>query len=79
MKAKSLVPAPATGQQIIDLMKALNKQKGTTFIFSTHDYKVMEHANAVIRLADGKILGRESPKDAVAHTLGNDTKPEVRP
>jgi len=60
----------ATGQQIIDLMKALNQQKGTTFIFSTHDYKVMEHANAVIRLADGKILGRESPKAAVAHALG---------
>ncbi len=69
----------ATGQQIIDLMKALNQQKGITFIFSTHDYKVMEHANAVIRLADGKILGRESPKDAVAHSMGREALPEVRP
>ena len=69
----------ATGQQIIDLMKALNQQKGITFIFSTHDYKVMEHANAVIRLADGKILGRESPEDAVAHSLGRESSPEVRP
>ena len=69
----------ATGQQIIDLMKALNQQKGITFIFSTHDYKVMEHANAVIRLADGKIMGRESPKDAVAHSLGRDSLPEARP
>ncbi len=59
----------ATGNQIIDLMKSLNQQKGTTFIFSTHDHKVMQHANAVIRLADGKVLGRESAKDAVAHAL----------
>lgn len=59
-----------TGQQIIDLMKALNEQQGTTFIFSTHDYKVMEHANAVIRLADGKILGREDAKAAAAAASG---------
>lgn len=59
----------ATGNQIIDLMKSLNQQKGTTFIFSTHDHKVMQHANAVIRIADGKVLGRESAKDAVAHAL----------
>jgi putative ABC transport system ATP-binding protein len=60
----------ATGAQIIDLMKAMNQQKGTTFIFSTHDHRVMQHANAVVRIADGKVLGRESPKDAVAHALG---------
>ncbi len=48
-----------TGQNIIDLMKELNRTKGTTFIFSTHDPKVMAHANAVVRLADGKIAGRE--------------------
>lgn len=45
-----------TGQNIIDLMKELNRQEGTTFIFSTHDAKVMAHANAVVQLADGKIL-----------------------
>ncbi len=50
-----------TGQNIIDLMKNLNRTKGTTFIFSTHDTKVMQHANAVVKLADGKIQGRQSP------------------
>ncbi len=54
-----------TGQNIIDLMKDLNTKDGTTFIFSTHDPKVMSHANAVVKLADGKILGRSSPRDAV--------------
>jgi putative ABC transport system ATP-binding protein len=48
-----------TGANIIDLMKELNQKQGTTFIFSTHDAKVMSHANAVVKLADGKILGRE--------------------
>jgi putative ABC transport system ATP-binding protein len=53
-----------TGQNIIDLMKELNRKEGTTFIFSTHDAKVMNHANAVVKLADGKILGRVSPAEA---------------
>jgi putative ABC transport system ATP-binding protein len=49
-----------TGATIIDLMKELNAKEGTTFIFSTHDAKVMSHANAVVKLADGVIQGRES-------------------
>ena len=53
-----------TGQNIIDLMKDLNRKDGTTFIFSTHDAKVMSHANAVIRLADGQILDRITPDEA---------------
>ncbi|MBU8895013.1 lipoprotein-releasing system ATP-binding protein LolD [Corallococcus sp. H22C18031201] len=53
-----------TGQHIIDLMKELNQKEGTTFIFSTHDAKVMNHANAVVRLADGKILDRVTSAEA---------------
>jgi putative ABC transport system ATP-binding protein len=45
-----------TGENIIDLMKEMNRVEKTTFIFSTHDAKVMAHANSIIRLADGKIL-----------------------
>jgi putative ABC transport system ATP-binding protein len=59
----------ATGQQILDLMRSLNQSKGTTFIFSTHDHKVMRYANAVVRLADGQIIGREKPAEAVAHAI----------
>ncbi len=44
-----------TGQNILDLMRELNHADGTTFIFSTHDARVMSYANAVIRLADGKL------------------------
>jgi putative ABC transport system ATP-binding protein len=51
-----------TGNNIIDLMKELNEKNGTTFIFSTHDAKVMSHANAVIKLADGRIVERLAPE-----------------
>jgi putative ABC transport system ATP-binding protein len=49
-----------TGETIIDLMRDMNRRDGTTFIFSTHDPKVMSHANAVIRIADGRIAAREA-------------------
>lgn len=45
-----------TGDNILALMKEMNRTEHTTFIFSTHDAKVMQHANYVVRLADGKIL-----------------------
>jgi len=55
----------ATGANIIDLMRDMNRRDGTTFIFSTHDPKVMSHANAVVRIADGRIAARE-PAGAAA-------------
>ena len=51
-----------TGENIIDLMKEMNRVEKTTFIFSTHDAKVMSHANSVVRLADGKIADDTKPK-----------------
>jgi putative ABC transport system ATP-binding protein len=54
----------ATGANIIDLMRDMNRRDGTTFIFSTHDPKVMAHANAVVRIEDGRIAGREVPTAA---------------
>ena len=50
----------ATGANIIDLMRDMNRRDGTTFVFSTHDPKVMAHANAIVRIADGRIEGREA-------------------
>jgi putative ABC transport system ATP-binding protein len=48
-----------TGEAIVDLMREMNRRDGTTFIFSTHDPKVMSHANAIVRIADGRIAARE--------------------
>lgn len=46
----------ATGHDIIDLMKEMNRTNETTFIFSTHDPKVMEQAERIILLEDGKVV-----------------------
>jgi len=48
-----------TGEDILRLMKQLNHEEGTTFIFSTHDARVMEMADRVIELADGQIMEQE--------------------
>jgi putative ABC transport system ATP-binding protein len=55
----------ATGENILALMKEMNRQEKTTFIFSTHDAAVMAHANSVVRLADGKVVS--SDKGMKAH------------
>jgi putative ABC transport system ATP-binding protein len=45
----------ATGETIVALMEEINRRDGTTFIFSTHDPRVMARAHRVLRLADGRI------------------------
>jgi putative ABC transport system ATP-binding protein len=55
-----------TGANIIDLMKEMNRRDGTTFIFSTHDPKVMSHASAIVRIADGRLVAREDGAAAAA-------------
>jgi putative ABC transport system ATP-binding protein len=50
-----------TGENILDLMKELNRTEKTTFIFSTHDARVMAHASSIVRLADGKLENGGQP------------------
>ncbi len=60
-----------TGGQVVDLMKEMNRQGGTTFIFSTHDARVMSHASALVRIADGQIVAaREAPPREAASGAG---------
>ena len=44
-----------TGETILSLMRTLNEEQQTTFIFSTHDHSVMNHAKRLITLVDGRI------------------------
>ena len=44
-----------TGHKIVDLMKEINRNEKTTFIFSTHDRHIMEHAGRVINIRDGML------------------------
>lgn len=48
-----------TGQHIISLMRELNKEKGTTFVFSTHDQNLVKSARRVVKVKDGHITSDE--------------------
>ncbi|HLC17922.1 MAG TPA: ABC transporter ATP-binding protein [Thermodesulfobacteriota bacterium] len=48
-----------TADSLLDLMEELNRAKGTTFLFSTHDPRVIERARRVVRLRDGKVASDE--------------------
>jgi len=45
---------------LLDIMETLNKEEGITFIFSTHDQRVIDRAHRIVTLEDGKIIRDES-------------------
>ncbi|HLA40466.1 MAG TPA: ABC transporter ATP-binding protein [Candidatus Glassbacteria bacterium] len=45
----------ASAGVLLDLMERLNREHGATFLFSTHDSRVVERARRVIRLRDGRV------------------------
>ena len=48
-----------TGKEIIDLMHDINQSDGTTFLFSTHDQRVVSRVDRVIPIEDGLLLPEE--------------------
>jgi putative ABC transport system ATP-binding protein len=68
--ARALAPRPAliladeptanldteNGKQVMDLMQKLNKETGVTFVFATHDPRVISYAERVVTLEDGLIV-----------------------
>jgi len=71
--ARAIVPEPviiladeptanvdtATADGLLDLMEELNREKNVTFLFSTHDQRVMDRAHRLIRLQDGRLVEDE--------------------
>ncbi len=45
-----------TSEQILDLMQNLNATRGVTFLFSTHDPRVMRRAKRVVQIEDGRLV-----------------------
>ena len=41
---------------LLDIMATLNEEEGITFVFSTHDQRVIDRAKRIIRIDDGKIV-----------------------
>jgi putative ABC transport system ATP-binding protein len=68
--ARALAPKPAliladeptanldteNGKQVMEIMEKLNKDTGVTFIFATHDPRVIKYAHRVVTLRDGMIV-----------------------
>ncbi len=46
--------------QLLDIMEKLNKEENITFIFSTHDQRVVDKAHRIITLLDGEVLTDET-------------------
>jgi putative ABC transport system ATP-binding protein len=56
----------ATGRALVGLMRELNRERGITFVFSTHDPMVLEQADRVVRLVDGTVQSDERKPTAGA-------------
>ncbi len=49
----------STAEKLLSIMEKLNREQHVTFVFSTHDQKVMDRARRIIHLVDGKISNDE--------------------
>jgi putative ABC transport system ATP-binding protein len=72
--ARAIVSAPAlvladeptanvdseTGRALLDLMRNLNREKGVTFFFSTHEEAVMKRARRLLQIRDGVIFNDQA-------------------
>jgi putative ABC transport system ATP-binding protein len=67
-----------TGKSIIGLMKDINRSVGATFVFSTHDKKVIAEADRLVRIEDGRIR-RFGMRTATKWTLVKDQRSRVKP
>lgn len=68
--ARALAPHPAiiladeptanldteNGEQVMNIMQRLNKETGTTFVFATHDPRVIKYARRIVTLQDGLVV-----------------------
>ena len=67
-----------TGRGILSLMKDINRSFGTTFVFSTHDKRVIAQADRLVRIEDGRIR-RFGVRTATKWTLVKDRPSRVKP
>lgn len=51
-----------TANNLLDIMEKMNHEHGVTFVFSTHDPRVMERARRIVHRLDGRVA-RDERKD----------------
>jgi putative ABC transport system ATP-binding protein len=68
-----------TGKDVLMLMKSINRTFGTTFIFSTHDKRVVRTADRIVRISDGALeaLGVREAKTWSIVKMGTNGAPPV--
>ena len=54
-----------SAENLLDIMVQLNKKEGVTFVFSTHDPRIIAKAQRIITLEDGKVVSDKSVDDRV--------------
>lgn len=54
-----------TGDEIMHLMKDLNKEQGKTFVLITHDPRVAQNTDRIIQLRDGAIAGEKTMRELI--------------
>jgi len=52
----------ASTKNLLDIMAKMNEEEGITFIFSTHDQRVIDRARRILTFEDGKLISDESIK-----------------
>ncbi len=57
----------SSSDALLDLMQELNQELGTTFVFATHDPRVMERSRRLVRLVDGSVVSDETREPVAAH------------
>jgi len=50
-----------TAENLLDIMEGLNRERGVTFLFSTHDPRVMARARRIVQIVDGRVH-RDEPQ-----------------
>jgi putative ABC transport system ATP-binding protein len=55
-----------TAENLLDIMEQLNRERGVTFLFSTHDPRVMERARRLVRIVDGQVAEDDHRSTATA-------------
>ena len=54
------------GGDLVEMMKRLNEEKGVTFVFSTHDPRLLEHVRRTVEMEDGRVVGVGQPEAVLA-------------
>jgi putative ABC transport system ATP-binding protein len=55
----------ANGKQVMEIMQRLNQETGVTFVFATHDPRVIKYARRVVTLRDGQVVENTGAKQKV--------------